>query len=258
MKLPVLIRLLGLLVVFGLASGSTSQTFHFTGKITQMHEADILTVRDEKNIEFLIRLKWIDCPDSGQAFYQDAQQMVKSYCMNKELIIKCDSNDMYGRTFAEVFLPDGRSMNKELVKFGYAWHYKRYSDDAEYADLESKARLQGRGLWQYSDPVPPWIYRRDDTVKVANYQGTFVTAPGKAGEKKERIIIGTGRKSGPVLAESSKKTEVVVCKEGGDNLYHRTHYCSELSNCSGTDGYARTSLYSAIKLYNRHECPKCH
>lgn len=256
-RLPFVLGLVLLLIVGTAHTTAQRQAFHFTGKILKMHDADILTIRDDKNIDFLVRLKWVDCPDSGQPFFDEAREMVKSYCLSKSLVVKCDSNDIQGRTFAEIFLPDGRSMNKELVKFGYAWHYKRYSDDKEYADLEAKARLQGRGLWQYDSPVPPWVYRRDDTVKVADYRGTFVSAPEK--KKKEWISIGTGRPTGPMLSEASKTTDVFICQEGGGNLFHRMNYCQELSDvCEGTEGVTKTTHWKAVKLYGRHPCGKCY
>ena len=258
-RLPLPLLCLSLVCVLWIGSAHTTahrQTFHFTGKITKMHDADIMTIRDDKQIEFLIRLKWIDCPDSGQPFFNDAKDMVTGYCLNKDLVVKCDSHDLYGRTFAEVFLPDGRSLNRELVKFGYAWHWKRYSDDKDYADLEAKARMQGRGLWQYENPVQPWVYRRDDTVKAFNPRSTFVASTEP--KKREWVSIGTGRQSAPELSAASKTTDVFICKEGGGSLYHRISYCKELGKCEGTSGMTKTSHYNAVKLYGRRACASCY
>jgi micrococcal nuclease len=56
--------------------------------------------------------------------------------------------DRYGRTVAEVILPDGRSLNREMVREGLAWWYREYTPhDAELARLEAKARAARRGLW---------------------------------------------------------------------------------------------------------------
>lgn len=37
------------------------------------------------------------------------------------------TTDRYGRTVGEVVLPDGRSLNQEVVRAGYAWWYRQYS-----------------------------------------------------------------------------------------------------------------------------------
>jgi micrococcal nuclease len=73
--------------------------------------------------------------------------------------------DRFGRTLAEIALPDGRILNRELVANGFAWHYKRYSSDLGLARLEETARAQKRGLWVDAHPVAPWEFRRLETQK---------------------------------------------------------------------------------------------
>jgi len=40
----------------------------------------------------------------------------------------------------DVTLPDGRSLNRELVKLGMAWWYRRYSKDERLEVTEMAAR----------------------------------------------------------------------------------------------------------------------
>ena len=69
--------------------------------------------------------------------------------------------DRHGRTIAEVRLPDGRSLNHELVKAGACWWYRKYApSDAELERLETKARKQHRGIWATDEPMPPWDWRK--------------------------------------------------------------------------------------------------
>ncbi len=67
--------------------------------------------------------------------------------------------DRYGRTVGVVLLPDGRSLNRELVRAGFAWMYRRYANDQSLNDLEEEARVAGRGLWADRNPIPPWEWR---------------------------------------------------------------------------------------------------
>lgn len=67
-----------------------------------------------------------------------------------------DESDRYGRILAEVILPNGQNLNKELVKHGLAWHFKKYSNDDEYAQLENEARMNKVGLWSEPNPIEPW------------------------------------------------------------------------------------------------------
>jgi endonuclease YncB( thermonuclease family) len=37
------------------------------------------------------------------------------------------ATDRYGRLVGEVLLPDGRSLNRELIRAGLAWWYRSYA-----------------------------------------------------------------------------------------------------------------------------------
>jgi endonuclease YncB( thermonuclease family) len=39
--------------------------------------------------------------------------------------VRVQDYDRYGRTVAEIILPDGRSLNEEMVKAGLAWWYRQ-------------------------------------------------------------------------------------------------------------------------------------
>ncbi len=56
----------------------------------------------------------------------------------------------FRRTVGVVLLPDGRSLNHELVRAGLAWMYRRYTNDQSLSDLEEEAQGARRGLW--ADP----------------------------------------------------------------------------------------------------------
>lgn len=70
-----------------------------------------------------------------------------------------DRHDCYGRTLAEVLLPDGRSLNQALLKAGLAWWFRKYSKDVRLEAMEQEARFAKRGLWAEPHPVPPWEWR---------------------------------------------------------------------------------------------------
>ena len=73
--------------------------------------------------------------------------------------------DKYGRSLGEVVLPDDRSLNREMVRKGHAWRYRKYSNNETLERLESEARGSRRGLWKDDDAVPPWEYRKKSRAK---------------------------------------------------------------------------------------------
>jgi endonuclease YncB( thermonuclease family) len=72
------------------------------------------------------------------------------------------TTDRYGRTVGIVWDSE-TNINQEMVQAGYAWVYQRYCDKpfCEYwFALEKKAKANRLGLWQESNPIPPWEWRK--------------------------------------------------------------------------------------------------
>ncbi len=65
---------------------------------------------------------------------------------SQTVTVQAGDRDRYGRTVGVVLLPDGRSLNHELVRAGFAWMYRRYApDDETLKQLEHEARVAQRG-----------------------------------------------------------------------------------------------------------------
>ncbi|WP_276225303.1 thermonuclease family protein [Niabella beijingensis] len=110
--------------------------------------------------EQVVRFAHIDCPEKKQPFGNQAKQFVAGLCFGKYVrLIHYNRYDRNRRLIAEVILEDGRNLNKELVRNGLAWHFKKYSGDTAYAILETAARQQRKGLWAAENPVAPWNWR---------------------------------------------------------------------------------------------------
>ena len=132
----------------------------FSGKVVKVSDGDTVQIMHNGKAE-KIRLAGVDCPEKDQPFGQAAKRFTLDLAAQKVVTVKVETTDRYGRTVAEVFLPDGQSLNRELVRAGYAWWYRHYSKDASLGTLEKDARLAGRGLWADSSPISPWEWRRD-------------------------------------------------------------------------------------------------
>jgi len=131
----------------------------FTGKVVRVLDGDTIEVLvDKKPVR--VRLAEIDCPEKDQPFGQVAKKYVLKIAAQEIVTVESKTKDRYGRTIGEVFLPNGDSLNRLLIREGYAWHYKKYSKDESLAELENQARKNKAGLWQDNNPIPPWSWRR--------------------------------------------------------------------------------------------------
>lgn len=150
--------LLGLWLALLAPPWASAVDFH--GKVVGVADGDTITVLHDGQPE-RVRLQGIDCPEQGQAFGQRAKQATSRLAFGQVVTVRAVGKDRFGRTLGEVLLPDGQSLNRELVRQGFAWWFRRYSTDETLAALEAEARTAHRGLWADRSPTPPWEWRQD-------------------------------------------------------------------------------------------------
>ena len=152
-----LIIVLSLALVLAAVSAIASAA-DFSGKVVGVLDGDTIEVLHQGKPE-RIRLNGIDCPEKGQAFGQRAKQLTSDLAFGKVVTVKIMDHDRYGRTVGQVILPDGKDLNRELVRAGLAWWYQKYSTDQTLGQLEAEARAAKRGLWADPHAIPPWEFR---------------------------------------------------------------------------------------------------
>jgi len=139
-------------------------------KLPDRFKAKVISVKDGDTIEILfngnplkIRLAHIDCPEvrRSQPFGKAAKQFTSAMCFGQIVTIENENKfDRYKRLIAVVINNKGQNINKELLKSGLAWHFKKYSRSLQYAELELQARRKHIGLWADASPIPPWNWRK--------------------------------------------------------------------------------------------------
>ena len=73
------------------------------------------------------RLKGIDCPEKSQAFSGQAKHAVSELPFGKQVTVESLNNYKYNRTFGDVILLEGTTVNYMLVKDGLCWWYQKYA-----------------------------------------------------------------------------------------------------------------------------------
>lgn len=106
-----------------------------------------------------VRLAAIDAPESGQAFGERARLALADMVTGRDVTLHQVGVDVHKRPLV-VLSVEGISVNAELVRLGWAWVYRQYSNDAALIALEDTARRNRWGLWVDPHPLPPWEYRR--------------------------------------------------------------------------------------------------
>src|SRR5262245_66108743 len=94
----------------------------FTGKVVGISDGDTISVlREGKAVK--VRLHGVDTPEKVQAFGTQARKFTSDMVFQQTVTVIVQHTDRYGRLVGDVLLPDGRSLNQELVKAGVAWSY---------------------------------------------------------------------------------------------------------------------------------------
>jgi micrococcal nuclease len=121
-------------------------------EVVDVRDGDSLLVRIGQRTE-RVRLLGIDAPELGQMPWGNrAKRHLKSLLDNPKIRIETDveKRDRYGRLLAYIWTSDGRFVNLEMVRDGYAVLYTiplnvRYIE--RLRDAQNEAKERKRGIW---------------------------------------------------------------------------------------------------------------
>jgi micrococcal nuclease len=130
-----------------------------TGTVADVVDGDTLLVRTGEE-PVTVRLIGIDAPERShpskpkEFLADEAAGTLTSLCKGKTVRMERgdEDADRHGRLLRYVYLPapDGRLLNKEMVRQGYARVYRRFrfSREAEFSEAEGEARQEEKGIWR--------------------------------------------------------------------------------------------------------------
>lgn len=120
-----------------------------------------------------IRLIGVDTPETkhptiGKMYYgPEATDFAKQQAEGRTVTVLLDASsnerDRYGRLLAYVVLPDGRTLNEELIRQGYGYADLRFNHSRFdlFVGLMDEAIEHKTGLWQKvaRGQLPQWLTR---------------------------------------------------------------------------------------------------
>ena len=133
-----------------------SPLFALSGKVVSIHDGDTITILQGKQ-QIKVRLFGIDAPESEQPYGKKSKQFLANLIAGEVVEVEPKGKDRYKRTLG-IIHHKGQDINAQMVLNGYAWAYVKYS--RIYVDQEKTAREKKLGLWQSSNPTPPWEWRK--------------------------------------------------------------------------------------------------
>jgi endonuclease YncB( thermonuclease family) len=175
--LNTLLLLLLLLLAHGTqATAATPITVN--AEVSRVTDGDSLWVALSATGEPLqVRLLGIDAPEICQAGGQQARQELAERVQGRQVTLRTQGQDTYGRTLATVFV-DELNINKKMVQEGHAWSTRYKYDRGPFVADERMAKALLRGLHAQGGAVMPKDFRRSHgpCARDANGDAPVVTA----------------------------------------------------------------------------------
>lgn len=124
-------------------------------RIIEVKDGDTVVISDFPT-NTIVRLAEIDCPEKSQAYGAQAARFTSQY-LGEKVRFEPIAKDRYDRTIAKVYTRYGY-LSEQLVKNGYAWVYRKYTNNEGLIRLEAEARKNKVGLW-HTVAINPYQYR---------------------------------------------------------------------------------------------------
>lgn len=135
-----------------------------THLVIGVSDGDTIKLLSPGNQQVKCRMNSIDAPEAHQPWGDRSKQSLSDLVYRKHVDVTVTGTDRYGRSLCNVLI-GGLDVNKEQVRRGMAWWYRKYSSDPAYAAAERVARNARVGLWSDPEPVPPWDFRREARLR---------------------------------------------------------------------------------------------
>jgi len=133
-------------------------------QVLQVNHGDEFEIlwRPPMPLRFAVRLKQADTPYKDQEHGEEAAEALADLVYGNKVRIEFENpddplQDRSERLLAYAFLPDGRMVNVEMVRRGWAEHFTRFGTgryEERFAAAEQAAKEAGRGRWAGRDDAP--------------------------------------------------------------------------------------------------------
>jgi micrococcal nuclease len=146
-----------------------------TFTVAEVIDGDTLDIDapDGEKAATRIRLIGVDTPETkhpttGVMYYgPQASEYARQLAGGQRVTVLLDTvsaeRDRYGRLLAYVALPDGRTLNEELIRTGHGYADLRFSHTRfdNFVSLMDTAITQKAGLWEHATrkQLPAWLQR---------------------------------------------------------------------------------------------------
>jgi endonuclease YncB( thermonuclease family) len=162
LKTRIIMKSIGCALLGLLLSSVMLQAEVIAGKVVTVIDGNTLEILTPENETYKILLFGIDCPELGQEYGKKAKRYLEKLILNKEVTVEIQGKDRWGNRLG-IILFEGVDPREGLLQEGLAWTSEKNPIEA-FELMKEKSKEKGKGLWKEQNPMPPWIFRRQQTM----------------------------------------------------------------------------------------------
>lgn len=174
-----------------MAASSPQAWLTLDAHVLEVKDGNCLRVIDGKRCIHQIRLSGSDAPELSQPGGMDAKRRLEELVGDKSVRILHRWFDRRGRILGKVYAGD-TWINQILIDEGLAWFYDPDGDAPELESHQATAKSRKIGIWQRTNPVPPWWYRLGNISYREGMENTYPRLYPRKKSSNERALIGGG------------------------------------------------------------------
>lgn len=138
-------------------------------------QGDVVQVQADGQ-QKIVRLYGVACPVAGQPNAESATTHILETAMEAVVTVEVVAEDATATPVAWIKLPDGTSLNEDLIRKGLAWwDAPNAPESRNLQKAATEAIAAGRGLWATPAPLAPWDYRASNGLATVTYKKAEAT-----------------------------------------------------------------------------------
>jgi len=137
-----------------------------TGKVVSVIDGNTVEFQTADNEIFRLVLSGIDAPELKQEFGEEARKFLDKLVTGEAATVVIEGKDRLGNRVGSLLYRKDKDPRHELLERGLAWTAEK-NPKPEFETLKEAAKSREKGLWEQSNPTPPWIFRRQQSMLTA-------------------------------------------------------------------------------------------
>lgn len=136
------------------------------GKVVAVIDGNTVEFKANDDDVFRLVLSGIDSPELNQEFGEEAKRFLEKLLVGESATVIIEGKDRVGNRVGTLTYRKDKDPRLDLLEKGFAWTAEK-NPKPQFEALREAAKSKAKGLWKSENPIPPWVFRRQQTMLVS-------------------------------------------------------------------------------------------